>query len=91
MLIILKSGPDTAEGRRGVKLARDMAGDLLLMQNAVYFVEKERLEGFCGMAYVLDEDRRLRGVTEIQKGLKAISYPEAVELMAEAEKTIGAL
>jgi len=90
MLIIVKSGPDTAEGRRGVKLARDMAGDLLLMQNAVYFAEKERLEGFCGSVYVLDEDEKLRGVTEIQKGIKTISYHEAVELMAEADKATGA-
>jgi len=89
MLLIIKSGPETTEGKRAVKLARDMAGDIVLIQNAVYFAEKERLEGFCGTAYVLKDDVALRGINDIKKGIKIIEYPELIDLMAE-EKTIGA-
>jgi len=37
MIVIVKSGPDTADGKRGVKFARDMGADLFLIQNGVYF------------------------------------------------------
>jgi sulfur transfer complex TusBCD TusB component (DsrH family) len=72
MLIVIKSAPDTPEGKRGVKIARDMAADICLIQNAVYFAVKDRLEGFCGTVYLLDEDRRLRGLGEgvIEKDIK---------------------
>lgn len=89
MLIILKNGPDTTEGRRGIKLARDMAADVVLIQNAVYFAEKDRLEGFCGTAYALQEDLSLRGITETEKAIKIISYDELAELLSK-EKTAGA-
>ncbi|MBI4824546.1 MAG: hypothetical protein HY805_10015 [Nitrospirae bacterium] len=90
MLVLIKSAPDTADGKRAVKLARDMAGDLVLMQNAVYFAEKERLEGFCGTIYALDEDILLRGITETEKGIKTLSYDELIEIMAENNKVVGA-
>lgn len=89
MLVVIKSAPDTREARRAVKLARDTAADILLIQNAVYLAGKERLEGFCGTAYVLDEDMRLRGVSDIEKGIKTVGYGEAVDLMAEEDKVIG--
>ncbi|MBI3592910.1 MAG: hypothetical protein HY099_05465, partial [Nitrospirae bacterium] len=62
MLVIIKSAPDTPEGKRGVKLARDMAADLFLIQNGVYFAQEERLEGFCGNTYALEDDLKLRGI-----------------------------
>ncbi|BCB95826.1 hypothetical protein JZK55_07480 [Dissulfurispira thermophila] len=91
MLVIIKSSPDTAEGKRGVKLARDMAGDICLIQNAVYFAQKGRIEDFCGTAYVLDEDARLRGLKseDIDKGIKEISYNGLVDLMVKEDKVVG--
>ncbi|MDI6744119.1 MAG: DsrH/TusB family sulfur metabolism protein [Thermodesulfovibrionales bacterium] len=91
MLVIVKSGPDTVDGKRGVKLARDMAADLFLMQNGVYFVQKERLEDFCGTAYVLEDDRRLRGIRddELGKGVKRADYDSFVDLMTENDKVAG--
>jgi len=91
MLVIVKSAPDTAEGERGVKFARDMAADLILLQNGVYFAQKERLEGFCGRAYVLDDDKRLRGIKdeEIEKNIKKLDYSGLVDLMAENDKVVG--
>lgn len=91
MLAIIKSGPDTQEGKRAIKLARDMAADVCLIQNAVYFSQKERLEGFCGSVYVLDEDVRLRGLKddEIEKDLKKINYGSLVDMMADEDKVVG--
>lgn len=91
MLVIVKSSPDTPDGKRGVKLARDMAADLVLLQNAVYFAQKERLDGYCGAAYILDEDRRLRGIGEgdIEKGVRRLDYASLVDLMADEDKVAG--
>lgn len=91
MLVIIKSAPDTPEGKRGIKLARDMAADVCLMQNAVYFSQKERLEGFCGTAFVLGDDARLRGIpsADMEKGVKEINYEELVDIMMKEDKTAG--
>ncbi len=91
MLVIVKSAPDTAYGKRGIKLARDMAADVVLIQNGVYFAQAERLEGFCGTAYVLDDDARLRGLKdrEIEKGIRKLNYGSFIDLMAEADKAVG--
>jgi len=91
MLVMVKSAPDTPEGKRGVKLAQDMGAHLVLLQNGVYFVQKERFKGFCSKVYVLDEDMRLRGIRgeDIEKGIKTIDYDGLVDLMADEDKVIG--
>ncbi|RJQ42105.1 MAG: hypothetical protein C4550_00265 [Nitrospiraceae bacterium] len=91
MLVIVKSGPDTADGKRGVKLAQDMAADLFLIQNGVYFAQGERLEGFCGNTYALKEDLKLRGIkdAEIRKGIRETGYDSLVDLMADNDKVAG--
>lgn len=91
MFVIVKSGPDTQDGKRGIKLARDMSADICLIQNAVYFARKESLEGFCGKVYILDKDAGLRGLKddELEKGIKKIDYDGFVELMAGEDKVLG--
>ncbi len=91
MLVIVKSAPDTTDGKRGIKLARDMAADVVLLQNGIYFAQRERLEGFCGTAYVLDDDVRLRGLKngEIEKDIKRLDYGSLVDLMAGEDKVVG--
>jgi len=91
MLVIVKSAPDTTDGKRGVKLARDMAADVVLLQNGVYFAQAERLEGFCGTAYVLDDDVRLRGLKndEIEKDIRILDYGGLIDIMAKADKVVG--
>lgn len=91
MLVIVKSAPDSTDGKRGVKLARDMAADVVLLQNGVYFAQRERLEGFCGTAYVLDDDVRLRGLKddEIEKDIRRLDYDGLVDLMADEDKVVG--
>ena len=91
MLVIIKSAPNTPESNRGIRLARDMAADICLIQNAIYFAQKERLEGFCGNVFVLEEDIRLRGLKseDIEKGVKEINYDELIDLMVREDKVIG--
>lgn len=91
MLTIIKSSPDTPEGKKGFKLARDMASDMVLLQNGVYFAQRERFEGFCGKVYVLEEDMRLRGLTEaeILKDAVKIDYDRLVDLMVEEDRVVG--
>ena len=91
MIVIVKSAPDTMDGKRGVKLARDMAADVVLLQNGVYFAHCEGLEGFCGTAYALDDDLRLRGLRdqEIGKDIRRLDYGSLVDLMAKEDKVVG--
>ena len=90
MIVLIKSAPDTQEAGRAVKLARDMAADIALIQNAVYLARPEMLDGFCGTAFALDEDLKLRGIKDIEESVKPISYGELVDLMAENDKVVGA-
>ena len=91
MIVIIKSAPDTPEGKRGIKLARDMAADLFLIQNGVYFAQEERLEGFCGTVYVLEDDLKLRGLkgADIEKSIRETGYDSFVDLMADNDKVVG--
>jgi sulfur relay protein TusB/DsrH len=93
MLVIVKSGPETVEGRRGITLAKDTAADLALIQNGVYFAQAERLDGFCGTAYLLEEDSRLRGIRDdtIGKGIRRIDYEGLVDVMTGVDKVAGIL
>ncbi len=93
MLVLVKNSPGTMEGKRGVKLARDMAADIVLIQDAVYYAFKEKLDGYCGTVYAIDEELTLRGIKddEIERGLKKINWDELIDMMAEEDKVIGAL
>jgi sulfur relay protein TusB/DsrH len=88
---IIKSAPDTSEGKRG-QLARRSA-DLVLLQNGVYFMQGQKLgdAGFAGKAYVLEDDRQLRGLDKkgVSKNIRGINYDSLVDLMIENDKVIG--
>jgi len=91
MLIIIKSSPDTPEGKRGIKLATDMAANVVLIQNAVYFAQVDRHDSFIGIIYALEDDIKLRGLRdeELRKDMKKLDYDGLVELMSEQDKVIG--
>jgi sulfur relay protein TusB/DsrH len=93
MLVIVKSAPDTPEGKRGVQLACDAAADVVLLQNGVYFMQGQKLgdAGFAGKAYVLEDDRHLRGLEKNgdSKNIQDINYDSLVDLMIENDKVIG--
>ena len=93
MLVIIRNAPDTVDGRRGVKMARDMAADVVLLQNGVYFMQQTHLEdlGFCGTAYILSDDRKLRGLCPIAPYHRAqeITYDGIVDLINENDDVFG--
>jgi len=93
MIVIIKSAPDTPEGKRGVKIARDMAADVVLLQNGVYFLKAQALEdlGFAGTAYVLEDDKRLRGLkgTDETRNTKNIDYDDLIDLIVKNDKVTG--
>jgi sulfur relay protein TusB/DsrH len=93
MIVLIKSAPDMPEGKRGVRIARDLFADIVLLQNGTYFLRERALEdlGFVGTAYVLEEDRRLRGLQAAgeQRNIKEVDYDGLVDLMTGADKVIG--
>lgn len=91
MLVIIKSAPDTTEGARGLTLAREGGADLVLLQNGVYFAQKERLGSFPGAVYVLDDDKRLRGLRdpEIDTRAQSIDYDKLTDIITSGDKVVG--
>jgi sulfur relay protein TusB/DsrH len=91
MLVIIKSAPDTTDGALGLTLAKEGGGDLILLQNGVYFAQKERLGSFPGTVYVLDDDMRLRGLkdSEIDARAKTIDYDKLTDIITGGDKVVG--
>ena len=91
MLVIIKSAPDTNEGALGLTLAREGRADLILLQNGVYFAQKERLGPFPGAVFVLDDDKKLRGLTdsELDERVKVIDYDNMTDIITSGDKVTG--
>lgn len=91
MLVLIKSAPDTADGARGMTLAKESGADLVLLQNGVYFAREDLLAGIPGGVYVLDDDKKLRGLTdsEMDERVKLIDYDKLTDIMITAEKVAG--
>ncbi len=93
MLVIIKSAPDTSEGKRGVKFARDMSADILLLQNGVYFTQGRKLldSEFKGKAYVLEDDMKLRGLKteDEKKNTTEIGYDGFIDLLVSSSDVTG--
>jgi sulfur relay protein TusB/DsrH len=91
MLVMIKSAPDTTDGALGLTLAKESGADLVLLQNGVYFAQKERLGGVSGAVYILDDDKRLRGLkdAEMDERVKIINYDKLTDIMTSGEKVTG--
>lgn len=91
MIVIVKSAPDTPDGLRGIALAKNAGADLVLLQNGVYFAQKNRLGDFSGRMHVLGDDKRLRGLAdaELEQAAQIISYDALVDLLSDTDKVIG--
>jgi sulfur relay protein TusB/DsrH len=91
MLVIIKNAPDTNDGALGLTLAKEGRADLILLQNGVFFAQKERLGTFPGTVYVLDDDKRLRGLndSECNERVKTIGYDSLTDLITGDEKVVG--
>lgn len=93
MLVMIKSAPDTTDGALGLTLAMEGRADLILLQNGVYFAQKGRLGSFPGAVYVLDDDKRLRGIkdSEIDARAKTIDYDKLTDIITGGDKVVGLL
>ena len=91
MLVMIKSAPDTTDGALGLTLAKEGGADLVLLQNGVYFAQKERMGTFSGTVYVLDDDKRLRGLkdSEMDERVKTIDYDKLTDIITGGEKVAG--
>jgi sulfur relay protein TusB/DsrH len=90
MLLMVKSAPDTPEGKRALRFASDMQADIVLLQNAVYFAQERGLDGFNGKVFILEEDSRLRGLNcQPTADVKNITYDDLVDLLTGDEAAIG--
>ena len=91
MLVMIKSAPDTTDGALGLTLAKESGADLVLLQNGVYFAQKERLGTISGFVYVLDDDKRLRGLkdTEMDDRATKIDYDTLTDIITSGEKVTG--
>jgi sulfur relay protein TusB/DsrH len=91
MIVMIKSAPDTADGNRGVTLAKDGEADLVLLQNGVYFAQKDRLNDFSGAVYALDDDMRLRGLKDAERDprVKSIDYDKLTDIITGSERVVG--
>ncbi|HYA87795.1 MAG TPA: DsrH/TusB family sulfur metabolism protein [Nitrospirota bacterium] len=91
MLVMIKSAPDTTDGARGLTLANESGSDVILLQNGVYFAQKERLGAVSGAVYVLDDDKRLRGLKdpEIDERVKIIGYDKLTDIITSGVKVTG--
>jgi sulfur relay protein TusB/DsrH len=91
MLVMIKSAPDTSDGAIGMILAKEGGADLVLLQNGIYFAQKDRLGDFSGMVYVLDDDRRLRGLkdSEMDVRAKTIDYNMLTDIITSGKKVAG--
>ena len=91
MLVMIKSAPDTTDGALGLTLAKESGADLILLQNGVYFGQKERLGAVSGAVYVLDDDKRLRGLkdSEMDDRVRIIDYDKMTDIITGGEKVAG--
>ena len=91
MVVIIKSAPDTNDGALGLTLAKNGRADLILLQNGVFFAQKERLGSFPGAVYVLDDDKKLRGLkdAELDERVKVIDYDKMTDIITSDEKVTG--
>jgi sulfur relay protein TusB/DsrH len=93
MIVVVKSGPDTTDGKRGITLARSAGAALILIQNAVAFAHTQMAGNTGpGTTYALEDDLRLRGLTakNLDERIVRIGYPELVDLLTGADKVVGA-
>lgn len=91
MVVIIKSAPDTNDGVLGLTLADEGRADLILLQNGVLFAQKDRLGAFPGAVYVLDDDKRLRGLGDSEMDARAtiIDYDTLTDIITGEKKVVG--
>ncbi len=91
MLVMTKSGPDTPEGAVGLALAREGGADLVLLQNGVYLARAGGIGEWAGAVYLLEDDKRLRGLKDADLDARArtIGYDALTDLITSGDAVVG--
>lgn len=91
MLVVIKSGPDTAEGAIGLTLAKESRADLVLLQDGVYLARPGAVGDLAGSLYVLEEDQKLRGLkaAELDVRARVIGYDTLTDLLTGGDHVVG--
>jgi len=78
-------------GRITVQSNRENGSDLILLQNGIYFAQKERMGTVSGAVYVLDDDKRLRGLrdAEMDARIKIIGYDTLTDIITSGVRVTG--
>ena len=85
MLFLISSSPDTKEFKSAIKMAKDVAGDICLLQSAVYASR----DLYDPNMYVLEDELQLRGIKENEISCRIINYNQLVDLMINSDKVMG--
>ena len=91
MIVLTKSGPHTAEGKRALTLAKDASANMVLVQNGVYFTQSGLLDDFGGSVFAIQEDVALRGLENKAEGknIKYIDWDVLTDMLAGDENVVG--
>lgn len=90
MTVIVKSSPDTPEGKRGWQTAIDLSADIVLLQNGVCAILSEYASIPDIQVYAIEEDCLMRGIPAHSAGrITMIDYAELVDIMQKSDHVIG--
>lgn len=89
MIVLIKSSPETEAAHRGMKVARDLAADIVLIGPAAGLARLGALDGFCGTAHALAQDIAALGPVELERGVRIIDREELRALLEGEERFEG--
>jgi sulfur relay protein TusB/DsrH len=85
MLFLISSAPDTKEFKTAYRTAKEMNGQICLLQDAVYAARNNSDDSL----YVIVDDMSLRGLSNKEISGKPIDYSQLIDLMVNADKVVG--
>ena len=91
MTVIVKSSPDTPEGKRGLQTAIELgAAHLVLLQNGVYAVHSEAASAPDMQVCAIKEDCLMRGIpVHPDSKVRMIDYDELVDILQQSDHVVG--
>lgn len=88
MIVLIRTGPDDVRSAAALKLARERAADVALMDEAVWMARPDGLGGFCGTAYAVAEHIQERGIMHVERGVRVIDLAQMVLMLAEEDTVV---
>lgn len=90
MTVIVKSSPDTPEGKRGLQTAIELGANLVLLQNGVYAVLSAAASAPNMRVFAIEEDCLMRGIPVYPDNkVRRIDYAELVDILQQSDHVVG--